>query len=390
VTTERFGAILSQHETPIFVNLPENEKFVTLKLYGQGAIQRSIGKGKTPKPFTGYRVKHGQFIYSRIDARNGAFGIVPVELEGAVVSKDFPVFDIDETRIDPLYLLAYVKAPFLSREIQQLSFGATNRQRVKEDTFLNLALRLPSLDEQRRIATILDKTDELRIKRRQSLALLDVLVQAIFEGVARSSSTKISIQEMIDSKLLLVHKDGNHGSNYPRNDEFVSSGVPFISAKNIDSTGFLDTTDVPRLGEARARSLRHGWLKTGDVLLSHNASVGKVAIYRGNFPSALVGTSLTVFRPDPEKVCPNFLASALRSGDFQAQLKENMAQTTRNQVPITAQRRLTVNIPSVRLQQAFAGQVSVIDHAKTAQSAQLAQFNSLFASLQHRAFRGEL
>lgn len=80
---------------PERISSPASEKFVTVKLNGRGAVRRPIGSGKTPVPFTGYRIRAGQFIYSRIDARNGAFAIVSEDLDGAVVSKDFLYLTFD-------------------------------------------------------------------------------------------------------------------------------------------------------------------------------------------------------------------------------------------------------------------------------------------------------
>ena len=76
-----------------------------IKINGKGAKERIIKDEKWPVPFVGYRVKGGQFIYSRIDARNGAFAIIPNYLNNAVVSKDFPIFDIDYNKIKPDILL---------------------------------------------------------------------------------------------------------------------------------------------------------------------------------------------------------------------------------------------------------------------------------------------
>lgn len=199
-----------------------------------------------------------------------------------------------------------------------------------------------------------------------------------------------SIQELLDDGFLLVHKDGNHGSNYPRKEEFGDAGVPFLSAKTIDDNGgFLDG-EVEFLNEQKAKNLKIGWIKAGDVLLSHNASVGKVALYRGEFGDALIGTSLTCFRPDTTKLRSGFLEFALKSFDFQTQLTANMSQTTRNQVPITAQKRLSLSIPTFEVQAEFEKRVETLAIAINRHKKAADASKALFASLQHRAFRGEL
>ena len=139
--------ILQQNNKTERIEDTTSEKYVTVALYGKGVRQRDIGNDE-PSKFTGYRVKEGQFIYSRIDARNGAFGTIPNELDGAVVTKDFPVFDINDEQILPLFLLFTIQQPNFIRQIQDSSYGTTNRQRIKEDVFLNYSITLPPLDVQ--------------------------------------------------------------------------------------------------------------------------------------------------------------------------------------------------------------------------------------------------
>ena len=140
-------SLLHQNTKTERITNPQDEKYVTVALYGKGVRERNIEK-YDPKPFTGYRVHAGQFIYSRIDARNGAFGIIPGELEGAVVSKDFPTFDIDSQRITNEYLMFSVLEDNFIQQINRNSIGTTNRQRVSEEAFMSYEIKLPSVEEQ--------------------------------------------------------------------------------------------------------------------------------------------------------------------------------------------------------------------------------------------------
>jgi len=279
------------------------------------------------------------------------------------------------------YLFHYLRSLHLPNAGYDRHFKYLKRTKVK----------LPPLAEQRRIATILDQTEALRAKRRQALAQLDTLTQSLFFDLFGGRKfPEESIGDLLASGNLLHHKDGNHGSLYPRSDDFGETGVPFLSAKAITDDGRIDEALVEWLREDKASQLRIGWIASGDVLLAHNASVGKVALYDGRFERALIGTSLTAFRPNPVRVDSQFLAAALCSPMFQRQLEKNMGQTTRNQVPITAQRELCIIAPPLPLQREFAAQVSAVERLKTSQWASLAKLDVLFASLQHRAFQGEL
>jgi len=77
---------------------------ITVKLWGKGVVLRCISKGTEISASKQLVARSGQFILSRIDARNGALGLVPADLDGAVVTNDFPVFNIDGKRLLALYL----------------------------------------------------------------------------------------------------------------------------------------------------------------------------------------------------------------------------------------------------------------------------------------------
>lgn len=125
-------------------------KRVTIKLYGKGVILRNIEIGKNIKTKRQFVVEAGQFILSRIDARNGAFGIVPDELNGAIITNDFWVFNFDPM-INPKYLLFLLSSTRFETVWGNQSSGATNRQRIEESNFLDMEIYLPSLEIQERI-----------------------------------------------------------------------------------------------------------------------------------------------------------------------------------------------------------------------------------------------
>jgi type I restriction enzyme S subunit len=246
-------------------------------------------------------------------------------------------------------------------------------------------------NERKRIAAILDQADDIRRKRQHAIDRLNQLGQAIFhEMFGEDNGSTIEIETLLKKGFLTVHKDGNHGSNYPRKEDFGQDGVPFLSAATIDDIGNVIPNQVTYLNERKAKSLKFGWIKKGDVLLSHNASVGKVALYDGSFGPALIGTSLTCFRPNLDVFDPYFLFLTFKSSYFQNQLTANMSQTTRNQVPITAQRKLRIPCPELTEQNSFASKMQKIEPHMLSNMRSQTSVNQLFASLQHRAFTGQL
>ena len=121
--------VLKKSEASTVIEPDTLYREVTVRLWGKGVVERrqvlgaEIGSGRR------FCARSGQFILSRIDARNGALGIVPDELDGAVVSNDFPVFDIDESVLLPSFLRWMSQTRGFVELCQRASEGTTNRVR---------------------------------------------------------------------------------------------------------------------------------------------------------------------------------------------------------------------------------------------------------------------
>ncbi|SEB02315.1 restriction endonuclease subunit S [Rubrimonas cliftonensis] len=163
------GEVLRPNQNWIEIEPDTAYQQVTVKLWGKGVVQRAVVEGSDIAASTQVRIKAGQFIASRIDARHGAFGLVPDCLDGAVVSGDFPCFDVDEDRLIAGYLHWISRTDEFVALARAGSEGSTNRVRLKERRFLLQEIPLPPLEEQRRIVAQLDEAAE-RIARRAAAA----------------------------------------------------------------------------------------------------------------------------------------------------------------------------------------------------------------------------
>ena len=150
----RIGSFLVKSRDIIEVQDDVEYKQVTLKINNGGVVPRNNGPTLVGSKI-GTKRQHvihaGQFIMSKIDARNGAYGIVPAELEGAIVTNDFPVFDVDTKKIIPQFLVLVSTTDKFVEFARKCSSGTTNRKRIDIDAFLNQKIPLPSLEEQEKI-----------------------------------------------------------------------------------------------------------------------------------------------------------------------------------------------------------------------------------------------
>ena len=171
--------LLSRSETWVRPEPDQVYKQVTIRLWGKGlklrgnVIGTDIGSGRR------LQVTQGQFILSRIDARNGAFGVVTPELDGALVSNDFPAFDINHGKIAPEFLEWYSKTSRFVGLCRRASEGSTNRVRLKEDVFVNLQIPLPPLKEQQQIVSQLARMQAMVDERRSALAAVETDLGAL-------------------------------------------------------------------------------------------------------------------------------------------------------------------------------------------------------------------
>ena len=147
----RIGEFLKRNKTAVTIQDGVKYKRVTIKVRNGGVVPRDEVTGENIGTKKQFLVSEGQFILSKIDARNGAMGIIPAKLDGAVVTQDFLPYDIDTTKVNPQYFVLVCTTKQFIAFCKSCSSGTTNRQRVDEAQFLNIKVPVPSLDEQNKL-----------------------------------------------------------------------------------------------------------------------------------------------------------------------------------------------------------------------------------------------
>jgi type I restriction enzyme, S subunit len=161
------SSFLKKSRDAVIIHDDIEYKRVTVKIKGGGVYLRDKEIGKNIGTKRQFLAKAGQFIISKIDARNGAMGVIPELLEGAIVTNDFPLFDIDASVINPEYLKLITSTEAFIKIAHSSSSGTTNRQRVDVDNLLQHKIPLPALEEQEKLVTDYNK----KIKEAEQLIL---------------------------------------------------------------------------------------------------------------------------------------------------------------------------------------------------------------------------
>ena len=150
---KKIGSFLTRNKTAITVEDNVSYKRVTIKTNNGGCYLRDELNGKLIGTKQQFVISQGQFILSKIDARNGAMGVVPSECDKAIITGNFWTFDVNEKLIDSHYLSLVTTTKAFVDFAEKASNGTTNRHYLQESLFLSQKIPLPSIEEQRALVS---------------------------------------------------------------------------------------------------------------------------------------------------------------------------------------------------------------------------------------------
>lgn len=344
-------------------------KRVTVKIKGAGVHLRDLELGKNIGTKRQFLVKSGQFIISRIDARNGAMGIIPRYLDGAIVTNDFPLFDVDTNIVNPDYLRLITTTEEFIKVAHSSSSGTTNRQRADIDNLLQHKIPLPSLGEQEKLVADYNK----KIEEAEKLLLEgDDLKNEIkdyinvvlgFEKVKKYENNRKSLNFVEFQNLqrwdleFLINGIKKRGSKFPLT-QFknlflsVRNGIP---ERNYTSKGirFLKVSDIKNnsLSNEDVKYVDSGLyspLQKNTLLITRKGTVGNSYFLKND--SCVASSEIFIIKIDESKVDGDFIAEINQSDFFQSQYKERNTGTI---MPSLSQEQLleiSIPLPPIDLQ----------------------------------------
>ncbi len=212
----RIGSFLVRRKEAIDIQDGVIYKRVTVSTKGGNITIRDEKDGKLIGTKKQFIIHQGQFLLSKIDARNGAYGVVPAIADGAIITGNFWTYDVDYERINPQFLTLVTKTQQFLDFAEKSSNGTTNRHYLQEDAFLNQHIPLPSIEEQEKILKEYNTHIESAIQKQRGLKFLAADSQKFIHDI-------LGIQQKVtkgsESFLQLVHlKD-----TFSRWDAFVES-----------------------------------------------------------------------------------------------------------------------------------------------------------------------
>lgn len=261
--------------------------------------------------------------------------------------------------------------------------GSAGQKRIPAAFVESLKIPFPPLPEQRRIAASLDQADELRAKRSRALALLDELADSIFMDMF-GDTTINSRGFKLRSFGKLGQLDRGVSRTRPRNTPGLLGGKhPLIQTGDVaNSGGYIRTFSqtYSDRGLAQSKTWDSGTLA---ITIAANIAKGGILTFAACFPDSVVG-----FNPCQSKVNVEYIRFWLSS--VQHTLERQAPSSAQKNINLAILRSLRVPVPSLERQEIFADRIALVESVTQEARNHLAKLDELFASLQHRAFRGEL
>jgi len=417
------GEVLTKSDAWIRLDPEAEYKEVRARLWGKGLELRRVVSGSEIASSRRLQVRAGQFLISRIDARHGAAGLIPDELDGAVVSNDYPAFDVDERRLVPEYLGWYSKTAAFVDACRHASEGTTNRVRLQEQRFLDLTMPLPPVEEQRRVVRKIERlaarvqgVTRLRSSAESTATLLSAAaLRSVFAGERPYGSVAFSK----DARALLAtqaekyrrRQRSTHNRACPERPTINVEGSPLPNGWVWTTLGSALThlvdcvNDTPDFSEVPtdflglkttnvrpySLDLTQRWYMTkgdfdawnrreaplaGDLVLTREAPVGNACMLPAGLLMCLT-QRLMLLRADSEFVSPEFVLHFLNSPQFKAQVAEASRGLTTPHVNVKDAPTFAMPLPPLEEQviicahlqtlRAATGRINALTVAETAE-----------------------
>jgi type I restriction enzyme S subunit len=381
------GEVLTKLEEWTDINPTDTYNEITVRLWGKGVTLRREVEGSEIASGRRLVARAGQFILSRIDARNGALGLVPDSLDGAVVSNDFPLFTPNPSRLLPAFLDWMSKTRSFVEICKAASEGTTNRVRLQEDRFFRMTIPLPPVPEQRRIVARIEelaaKLNEARGLRQKSVNEAERMLVCMAHRYDLADATKtqqgwrrIQLGDVMDcvDDSLRVQAD----RSFP-NLGIYSFGRGLFHKAPID--GALTS----------ALTLRR--VRKGQFIYSRLfAFEGAYAFVGNDFDGYFVSNEYPTFECHPNQARAEFVAGYFKSPFVWKEVAAGSKGLGDRRQRVQPERILSHKIwlPPMEWQNRIAQVQMQVDALKNIQAQTAAELDALLPSILDKAFKGEL
>jgi len=362
-------------------------KRLTIRMHGLGIVLRDEISGSLIGTKNQFFAKGGQFLLSKIDARNGALGILSQDLDGALISNSFQAYDLDKNIIDIDYFNYFTKTHSFIDFCNKASEGTTNRRNLDDNKFLSFEIPLPSLPEQKRIVK---KIKDIEERTKSIISTEDYIEKAVNTIVPSALSKIFSDEDWKKDKIGNLIDEIKTGTTPPSGEQkYFKEELNWFTPSDFKGQMYLDNS-YRKISQLAIDDGRVKIYKVGTVLfIGIGATLGKVGILKNEATSNQQITGIRF----KKNILPEFAYYW-----FKANYSAIRGLCPATTLPILNQdkiKKLVFSFPdSITEQQKVIDHLNLIENKKEEikkeRSKQFLITTALMPSVLARAFNGEL
>lgn len=360
----------------IEINDLERYKRCRVQLHAQGVVLRDIVQGTEIKTKKQQMCRAGEFLVAEIDAKHGGFGIVPEDLEGAIVSSHYFLFEINQEVLERRFLDFFIRTPAFREQVS--AQGSTNYAAIRPNDVFSYKIPLPLLDEQRRIVT---RIEELAAKIEEARSLRQESAESVFALIA-SLHLNLSGERIVSLKDFLrldeEREEIEYGKEYPQ-----------VGVKGFGQGLFARET----LNASQTTYKAFNRLYEGAVVLSQvKGWEGALAICPSDLAGRYVSPEYRTFRCTPEEALPKYLGAIFSTPWFWTRLSSLSRGVGGRRERIRPEHFLGLEIPmpTVGQQKQAVSVFEALEKVRSLQIESAAELDALLPAILDKAFKGEL
>jgi type I restriction enzyme S subunit len=339
-----------------------------------------------------YGLRRGDIVFARTGATTGKSFLIRECPEKAVFASYLIRVRLKTEKVEPAYLSSFFNTPLYWNQIKKNSSGSTQAG-VNSTKLKTIKVPLPPLSEQSHIAAILDTADALREKRRQVIAKLDELLQAVFlymfgDPKIHSSWERLPVEQFAVSKKGSI-RTGPFGSQLLHS-EFVDRGVSVLGIDNAVRNEFI-WEKRRYITKEKYQSLKRYKVYPDDVIITIMGTCGRCAIIPKDIPDAINTKHLCCITLNKKVCLPEYLHGCfLMHPEVLKQLGVSSKGAVMPGLNMKIIKELKIPLAPLPQQKKYTGLYNLIKLQIKQHKDLLVRYDDLFFSLQQRAFKGEL
>jgi type I restriction enzyme, S subunit len=366
----RLGDVLLRHKDSLDIEDDEGYTRLTIRMNGQGVGIRDKVCGREIGTKRQFRVKAGQFLLSKIDARNGAFGLVPNDCDNAIVTGNFWAFDISTDRVVPRFIDLLTKTTLFVDYSIKASSGTTNRLYLQEEKFAEQQIELPPIEEQKKIVARIDTVQ-------QKMQAADKLRASIDKDIA--SLLAVRFQETLKQAPLLPMREVaplvRRNVQLETNQQYKELG-----ARSFGKGLFVK----PDFDADAATWEKPVWIKVGDIVFSNiKAWEGAIGVAKPEHDGFIASHRYLTAVVKPEVALPEYLLYYLLSETGLTAVNEASPGTAdRNRTTKqSALEAICVPVPLMAIQKQFVKLKYALEQAAEVRTKQMVSVEAMLPAL---------